>query len=62
MAKLKEPKVGDRVTIWADVEAIWPDGTIIIHIPSAKQNVALRDDTGVATVEKVDLPPKRPSD
>ena len=46
MAKLKEPKVGDRVTIWADVEAIWPDGTIIVDIPSAKQNVALRDGTG----------------
>ena len=57
----KALKVGDRVAIWADVTAIWPDGTIIVYIPSSGQNVAMRDDGDIAIVEKADPPPKRPS-
>jgi len=56
-AKLKSGnkplKVGDRITIRAAVTAIWPDGTIVIYIPSARQNLAVCDDRDVARVEKV---------
>ena len=54
-------EVGDRLTIGADVTAVWPDGKITIYIPSAGQKVTLPSDSDVEEVSKGEKPGRRQS-